>query len=334
MGFLGFGNYSKPGPGVNKDEPPKAAPVRYFEILWRKLSKLVQVNLLIFVPFLIALVLAFLIYFIPFPYRGLSVPTENGAMTLDIWLMYACPIPFIFVSPFISGLTLITRNFAREEHAFIWSDFIGTAKSNVKYSLINGVICYVAYVVLSFSIIYYFNQVSTNWFFYIPLALCLVLAIVFVFAQFYIPTLIITFNLTMKQIYRNAFILAALGVGRNILLTVFFVALIVLLLYIPLQYAILLMIALGLLIIFALGSYTVSFVTYPLIQRYLIDPYNKQQEDAKAAEQGLLKGESDKAPDDGLPALNEDFTNDEDDDPDSYVYVNGRLMKKSDLQDK
>ena len=202
----------------------------------------------------------------------------------------------------------------------------------MKYSLINGVICYVAYVVLSFSIIYYFNQVSTNWFFYIPLALCLVLSIVFVFAQYYIPTLIITFNLTMKQIYRNAFILAALGVGRNILLTVFFVALIVVLLYIPLQFAILAMIALGILIIFSLCSYTISFVTYPLIQRYLIDPYNKQQEEAKAAEEGLLKGENDNAAD-GIPALNEDF-DDEDDDPDGYVYVNGRLMKKSDLQDK
>ena len=46
MAFLGlFGNYDKPGPGVDKDEPKKAAPVRFFEILWRKLSKLVQLNL-------------------------------------------------------------------------------------------------------------------------------------------------------------------------------------------------------------------------------------------------------------------------------------------------
>ena len=30
MAFLGlFGNYDKPGPGVDKDEPKKAAPVRF-----------------------------------------------------------------------------------------------------------------------------------------------------------------------------------------------------------------------------------------------------------------------------------------------------------------
>ena len=45
MAFLGiFGNYNKPGPGVNKDDPPKSAPVRFFEILLRKFGQLVQLN--------------------------------------------------------------------------------------------------------------------------------------------------------------------------------------------------------------------------------------------------------------------------------------------------
>ena len=53
MAFLGlFGNYDKPGPGVDKDEPKNAAPVRFFEILWRKLSKLVQLNLTFMIPLL------------------------------------------------------------------------------------------------------------------------------------------------------------------------------------------------------------------------------------------------------------------------------------------
>ena len=62
MGFLGlFGNYDKPGPGVNKDEPPKAAPVRFFEILFRKFTKLVQLNLIFIIPTLVALALMFLL---------------------------------------------------------------------------------------------------------------------------------------------------------------------------------------------------------------------------------------------------------------------------------
>ena len=58
MAFLGlFGNYDKPGPGVDKDEPKKAAPVRFFEILWRKLSKLVQLNLTFMIPFIVVIAL-------------------------------------------------------------------------------------------------------------------------------------------------------------------------------------------------------------------------------------------------------------------------------------
>lgn len=57
VAFFGlFGNYDKPGPGVSKDEPKKAAPVR-FEILWRKLSKLIQLNLIYMIPFIVVVAL-------------------------------------------------------------------------------------------------------------------------------------------------------------------------------------------------------------------------------------------------------------------------------------
>ena len=62
MAFLGiFGNYDKPGPGVNKDEPQKAAPVRFFEIFLRKFTKLVQLNLIFAIPATVAVALMVLI---------------------------------------------------------------------------------------------------------------------------------------------------------------------------------------------------------------------------------------------------------------------------------
>ena len=45
MGLFNFwGNYDKPGPGVSKDELPKAAPIRFFEIFGRKFTKLLPSN--------------------------------------------------------------------------------------------------------------------------------------------------------------------------------------------------------------------------------------------------------------------------------------------------
>ena len=69
MAFFGLiGNYDKPGPGVSKDEPKKAAPVRFFEILWRKLSKLVQLNLIFMIPFAVVVALMVVIFFLPLPH--------------------------------------------------------------------------------------------------------------------------------------------------------------------------------------------------------------------------------------------------------------------------
>ena len=60
-----FNNYDKPGPGVSKDEPRKAPPIRFFEIFWRKLSKLVQLNLIYMIPFTLAVAIMVLILSIP-----------------------------------------------------------------------------------------------------------------------------------------------------------------------------------------------------------------------------------------------------------------------------
>lgn len=42
--------------------------------------------------------------------------------------------------PFTTGVAYVTRNWARDEHAFIWSDFIDTVKGNWKYGLLTGFI--------------------------------------------------------------------------------------------------------------------------------------------------------------------------------------------------
>ena len=45
-GFLGFGNFQKPGKGVKKNEPEKKRFFQFFELCFRQLTKLIQLNLL------------------------------------------------------------------------------------------------------------------------------------------------------------------------------------------------------------------------------------------------------------------------------------------------
>ena len=62
----------------------------------------------------------------------------------------------------------------------------------------NGVIVLLAYVILSFSIFFYSTRVSDNWMFMIPLAVCCILSILMLFAQYYIPVMIVTFDLKLR----------------------------------------------------------------------------------------------------------------------------------------
>ena len=160
MGFFKR-NYDKPGPGVSKDEPQKNAFLRFWEIYFRKFFSLSKVNMLFAIPTIICLVLITFIQSI----------LPNGPFSfLTNYLL-------VLIFPFLGGLTYVCRNYAREEHAFIFSDFVDAVKANWKQFLGNGFISVTLYTLLYIAINYYQSQLSNSWFFYIPFALCVILAI-------------------------------------------------------------------------------------------------------------------------------------------------------------
>ena len=322
MAFLGiFGNYDRPGPGVSKDEPKKAAPIRFFEILWRKLGKLVQLNLIFAIPFAIAVVLMAGILFLPVTHIYYYSALFGS---LDLYVLYAVPAPLILLSPFTAGMAYVTRNFAREEHAFVWSDFWDAVKGNWKASLLNGIICYAAYAMLSFALFFYTNQSNINWIYMLPLAICGLLAIVMFFAQFYIPVMIVTFDLKLRHIYRNAAIFAVMGLPRNLLITLVLGGMVVAALFCPGPYLFIPFILL-VLILFSFISYLCSFATYSVLDKYLIQPYYQQE--AAAATADAEEGKT--------FTFEPDELDDEDDEEGpKYVYVNGRLIEKSLLKEE
>lgn len=341
MAFFGLFNFDKPGPGVNKDEPPKAAPIRYFEIYFRKFTKLCQANLIFFLPVAAAVALMVFLY-IGLPHFVLHIGQGDSAVEMDVWTRYVVPLPLILVSPFAAGLTLITRNFAREEHAFVWSDFWDAVRDNWKYFLLNGVVVYAAYVILSFAITFYGNRAAQESLYYVPFWMCVLFSVLFLFAQYYLPIMFVTFDLKFGQAYKNAMIFILAGFGRNLLLTVLFGGLLFLVVtVIPLINLVVFIFALLLLfVVFAWVSYTVNFTVYPVINRYMIQPYEKQQ--------AIARGElpPDKTPEEvavekqenaafyappEVVAPDEPSEEDGEVEEDPYVFIRGKLVKKSEL---
>ena len=179
-GFFGLFDYSKPGPGVPKNAPKKKPFIVFFEILGRKFWKLIIANFL--------------------------------------FLLFALPVVTIGLA--FSGLSYITRNFAREKHAFIASDFVDTVRKNWKQGLVVGIINLLVQVILLFDIYFFYS--STGTFAIILLALILAVWLIFSFMKYYIYFQLITFKLNIKQIYKNSLIFAFAGLGRNFFLFVIF----------------------------------------------------------------------------------------------------------------
>ncbi len=255
MGLFSM-NYSKPGPGVSKDEPKKKPFFHFFELFFRKFWDLAKLNLLFSVPVIIVFIL-------------------TGFLNSFTNINYILTLPMILISPFVAGLTYVTRNYAKEDHAFILSDFLSAIKNNWLAFLVNGIVFYLIYNVFTIAFSFYSNQARTNNLYVFPLFVSIVFFGLFLFSQYYVPVMIITFDLRLTQIYKNSFIFSILGLWRNLLITVI-LGIFYLIFYIMIQlmpFTFLIASALMLFNFFAFSMFLINFTVFPLVNKTMIEPY-------------------------------------------------------------
>ena len=114
--FSRLTHYDRPGPGVDKDGPKKPRIVVFFEVFFRKFFNLCKLNLLFMIPVVAVIAIIYLLM--------------NLLLMVGINNLFVALIPVVLIFPFVAGLTYVTRNYAREEHAFIFSDFKDSVKEN------------------------------------------------------------------------------------------------------------------------------------------------------------------------------------------------------------
>lgn len=202
-------------------------------------------------------------------------------------LYFLCCLPVVTIGPATAGMTYVIRNYTQEEHAWLVGDFFHAFKENFWKSLLNSIIVLVAYVVIFAGLDFYFqywmggNISLTQWvLFGILLSLCLFALVIFTFMQFYVNLMIVTFDLKLFTIYKNALILAVAKFGQNLM--IFIVCAVVwlvpfLALYTATYWGVVLAFALVLLICFSLTGYIVDFWCYRTIDTLMIQG-NKQKD--------------------------------------------------------
>jgi uncharacterized membrane protein YesL len=287
-GFFGLFDYNKPGPGIDKDAPQKSPIVRFFEILQRKFWNLIKVNMMFLIFNIPAIIVGLLVLLMFFPSIIPNALTNADAAASDMILKFIlltlmmC-VPMVTVGPAQAGFTYIMRNYSREEHAFLWSDFKDTALKNFKQSMIIGTINFFAAFLMLFVITVYNSliragqlQVLLGTVF---MTLMVVMFVIFAMMNLYIYPVLVTFKLNIKQIYKNAFIFAMMKFLPNlgILLLSAFILLFSfgqIILFNPIIGAILYVF----LTVSFIGFLT-NFYVYPKLEKYMISRLEEEDEE-------------------------------------------------------
>ena len=106
----------------------------------------------------------------------------------------------------------MTRNWARDEHAFIWSDYKDAIKANWKPALLNSFITGLVPVMLYVCCTFYGSMAkSQSGVFILPEVICIMIGVVWLMMQMYVYPQIVTYDLKYKGVLRNSLLMA---IGR------------------------------------------------------------------------------------------------------------------------
>lgn len=232
-GFFGLGDFQKAGAGISKNRLGKSRFALFFEIVWVRIWKLFTLNL--------------------------------------IYVLFC--IPIITIGPATAGMTKVLKNFSIDKHAYVWTDFIKAFKKNFFRALLLGIVDVIAFAGVAAGCYMYpaMAQQTGNNLFYVVFALTCSAGLTFAIMNFYMYMMMVSTDLSMKNVVRNSLALTFLAPKQN-LVTVFIslaiIAVCIGLLLLNLQFL--------LLYLFFPASFIgfiICYDCYPVVQKYVINPY-------------------------------------------------------------
>lgn len=298
-------NPMRDGRGVEKGEDTTPTLGYFFKLLGRKFWKLISVNLVVLVQFLpLGLCLiAYLSgpktdsqYFVMYPAllgAQTAAPTAIGNTLLSLFSglyrvhAYNTPIWWIIgglaVFQIVTygwqkvGSAYILRNLVRGDGVFIVSDYFYAIRRNLKQGFFLGLLDCAVLFALAFDFQYFYYAPATGFtnFMYVMIV---ALFIIWSVMRFYLYTMLVTFDMKIRKILKNALIFTALGIKRNLMALLGIVVLLGLcvglyVVCVPIRlYG---LIIVPVLIVPALAAFIYTYAAWPVIKKYMIDPVDK-----------------------------------------------------------
>ena len=208
--------YGKSGKGdYRKEDLPKNRWELFWEMLRIRFSALMRLNLMYMVVWLPAMIVLMIAAMSALTLLGEAATTEEmmqsfsetiGSVVMSTLLLL---VPCIAITgPCTAGVCYVTRNWARDEHAFIWSDFKDAVKENWKQglaiSVITGLLPLVVYVCWNF----YSAMAAENPVMVVPQVLTAMIGLIWMISVTYFYPLMVSYKLKMRELLRNGLLLA------------------------------------------------------------------------------------------------------------------------------
>lgn len=293
---MGLFNYSKPGPGISKDAPKKKGIFLYIELFGRKFSKLISINLLYLLCSLPALILYFVIFALTLPNMFGYIMQYSAMENQDfavMQLMFSLVLSLLCAAtlgtgPASASLAYIFKQYSQEEHIWLTSTFFEKIKENFKRELIIWAIDSLFVFVATFALGFYYNKYlmtgSSMWFFFV--VLLSVFSAIFVFMHYYIHQLLVSYENTLREIYRNSLLFVLSHIIPCVLLSVFILGTVFCIFNYLFMLNAVIPIAVTIIILFSFLRFPVEFYVQSSIKKTLktVDgKNNNSKEDAEEA---------------------------------------------------
>lgn len=240
-GFFGIGDFTKEGPGIEKNGPEKKKFVVFFETFFRNFWKFIPINLL------------FIGICLPFFTNGLSYV----------------------------GYTHVARNTARDKHSFGVSDFFETIKKNWKQALALGVINTVVMAIIAIDIYFFNMMQGNVAILGLGIALASLVVFSFMKYYIWTFAITFKFSISqiLKNSFKFAFINIKKNALAGIILLAFYALVAVIALYLPLPFSIIFALLLLVCVFPGFKSLLVQYCTFDVIRKFIIDPYYEKHPD-------------------------------------------------------
>ena len=269
-GIFGMFDFTKPGKGVEKDEPKKKGVARFWELAKRKLWSYVKLNFFYLITCIPAFVVVWLILTQILQQMANAQGDALAAITFLAFVLSLFLVMCYGLSPFSAGYYYVLRNYVRENHSWVFADFYGKTKQNLKKSLIMYFIDLAFMILTLFSLrIYIILSISGMFAMQIMLIVYLIMLILYSVMTSYKWTMTVTFDLNLFQILKNSLLLVCGEFKRTLiyLVATFFY---LVLFYLLFRYFFVVALILFLLIGFSLFGLIQEMNVLPVIHKYLI----------------------------------------------------------------